>query len=194
MRFKDSEDLILAEIRQRREGNDLTTIGVIVEVFFYGLKMQREFASRDFVGLRQDNEIRNLIVLQPIDHHLVEFCQSVSRVDDLDCQPDLLSLLKVILDELPPARSHLLGDFCVAVAGEVDEVKLLIEQVVVNLTCFPRGLADACKVPAAGEFVDEGGFSDIRSSEEDDLRLIGFWKLCRTRLSWSIRNADEEFC
>lgn len=194
MRFKDSEDLILAEIGQRREGNDLATVGVTMEVVLHGLKMQRELASCNFVRFCQDNEIRNLIVLQPIDHHLVEFCQSVSCVDDLNCQSDLLSFLKVIFDEFPPARSHLLRDFRVAVAGKIYKVELLIEKVVVDLTRFPRGLTNACKVSAAGEFVDEGGFSNIRSSQEDDFRLIGFWKLRGTRFSGSIRNADEEFC
>ena len=62
-----------------------------------------------------------------------------------------------------------MGDPCVAVAGQVYEVHLLVDQKVVHLTGLAGGVAHPSKILPIQQTIDDRGFAHVGAAGHGDL-------------------------
>ena len=65
--------------------------------------------------------------------------------------------------------AEVFGDFCVSVAGEVDEAPGFVDFEKVDFAGASRGFGNAGEAVLVGKEVDEGRFSDIGAADEGKL-------------------------
>lgn len=95
---------------------------------------------------------------------------------------EVFSFAEVVLYHLFPAAAVALGYFCVAIAGEVDEIPLdgwgfffgnCFYFEMVDELCFAGGGGGFGEVLLIAKHVDEGGFAYVAAANECELRPVG---------------------
>ena len=81
-----------------------------------------------------------------------------------------IGLLEVILHHLAPAEFFLLIDLCEAVAGQVNQMKAVVEQEGVDEPGFSGRLGRAREGAAVAELIDKAAFADVGFSGDGNLR------------------------
>ena len=72
-----------------------------------------------------------------------------------------IGLLEVVLHHLAPAEFFLLIDLCEAVAGQINQMKAVVEQEGVDEPGFSGRLRRAREGAAVAELIDEAAFADV---------------------------------
>ena len=91
-------------------------------------------------------------------------------VHDQHAQGDEPVLGKILLHELRPSLLLRHGHLGIAVARQIHQVGLLVQQEIVDVHGLPRGLAHPRKIFALEHPVDDRALAHIGLAGEDDLR------------------------
>ena len=108
-------------------------------------------------------------VTQPFDHFEIERGGIVTDVDELKNQGEVGRLLEVGFDQVAPALSFLLADLGVAVARNVDEVELIVDEEVVDEPGLARAAGGFRETLAVEDFVEDAGLPHVGASCEDEV-------------------------
>src|SRR5207302_6917748 len=85
-------------------------------------------------------------------------------------QPESIGALEVAAYELAPGTGYVFRNFGVAVAGEVDDIEAVVDEIELNGLRLSGCLADAGHCLAFQNGVDEARFSDVGSTDHRELR------------------------
>ena len=103
-------------------------------------------------------------------HRHVVFRRLVPGVHDQDAEADPLRPGKIGLHELAPALLLGLGHLGVAVARQIDKIRLAVDAEKVDVRGFAGALAHPGEVFALQHPVDDRGFAHVGLAREHDLR------------------------
>ena len=168
MRRDDAHHVRFPEAVDRGEWENIPAVCELCKLFFCSLHDARHLTDREFVGFRQRNQKRYLIVIEPSHHHHVEFCRLVSGIHELENERQLRAAFQILLDKFSPAGPDLFRKTGIAVSGQIDEKELAIDQVVIHFASFAGLGTRAGKSFAVTELVDERGFPNVGPTEESD--------------------------
>ena len=133
-------------------------------------EIRLDLAGLELIELVRDDDERTARLAEPIAHRHVVRRRLVPRVDDLHTEVNEPRRLEIALHQLAPAVALVLADLCVAVAGQIREVDLSVDEEVVDLRGLAGRRADAGEVVPVQQTVDDRGLADVRASGKGHLR------------------------
>ena len=96
----------------------------------------------------------------------INFLWFVTDVDEYEEAGQLLALQDVTTDHCFQLFHRLFTTLCIAVAWEIDDVPLFVDEEMVDAHGFARGGGGECQILPASEGIDERGFAYVASSDE----------------------------
>src|SRR3954449_5274404 len=124
-----------------------------------------------FVDTRRNGPVMHLTILRT---------GSSPHVEQDKDQPESIGALEIAAYELAPGTGYVLRDLGIAVTGEVDDVKAVVDEIELNGLRLPGCLADARHCFPFQNGVDEARFSDVGATDHRELRsavsrkVVGF--------------------
>src|SRR3954451_5004218 len=114
-----------------------------------------------FVDTRRNGPVMHLTILR---------AGSSPHVEQDKDQPESIGALEIAAYELAPGTRYVLRDLRVAVTGEVDDVKAVVDEIELNGLRLPGCLAVARHCFPFQNGVDEARFSDVGATDHRELR------------------------
>ena len=146
-----------------------------------------QFVAFVLVGFGEDDAERNTFFTEPFDELKVDGLRRQARIDEYKEAGELLSLQNIVLYEVTQLLHRLFAALGIAVAGEVDQEPLVVDEEVVDEEGFPRRGGGHGQPFAPGEHVDERTLSDIAAADE------GIFRVCAvSRALVGASGGDEE--
>lgn len=118
-------------------------------------------AAADLVRLGGNHGERDVHLAEEEVHLLIVLGRLVADIHEAQDVAQFIGLLEVILHHLAPAEFLLLINLGEAVAGQVNQMKVVVEQEGVDEPGFSGRLGRARKGAAVAELIDEAAFADV---------------------------------
>ena len=164
MRVDHAQQLQFSIPRNNRERDDspaASFVQLLTEARTVGIELLRQFADGELVRFRQNKEVRDLVVFEPIHHHQIERRRLLPRIDELHPESDRPAPFEEILNQAFPACAHLFRDLRISVAGKVNKIEVIIDDVVVDFPGLARCIALAGKAFPIAHFVQQRRLADV---------------------------------
>ena len=151
-------------------------------------KLLLSCAAADLVRLGGNHGERDAHLAEEEVHLLIVLGRLVADIHKAQDVAQFIGLLEVILHHFAPAEFLLLINLGEAVAGQINQMKAVVEQEGIDEPGFAGRLRRAREGAAVAELIDEAAFADVGFSGDGNLRQSDALELP------VLRHRSNKFC